>query len=350
MLYILIMLLIILVILIILILFKNIKSTNEINSLTKEFNHLNVSLDQNNNLFKNTTDSIDKKIFLQNQEQLNNFNSTIGNIDDKIRYQNKLTNESIKEVIEKVTTLNSINSHMDNLNTNINNLSSILNDKKARGTFGEIRLTQIFTSIFGENSKIWEEQFTLSNNKIVDLILHAPNPLGNICIDAKFPLENFQNIMSSQDKDEQKKYQTLFKKDIKKHIDDIANKYIIEKETSNQAIMFIPAETIFSELHTNFEDLISYSYTKRVWISSPTTLMAILNMIEIINHELKREEFSKEIHEHLIDLKKEFQRYEIRWENLNKHLDQTHKDTQELSITSQKIIKKFNDIDSVNIK
>ncbi len=324
--------------------FKNLQILDD--RFSKQLSNKNI---ESSNLFKNTTDTLDKKISNQNIEQLNILKNSISELENKLRVQSQTTDTHVKEIITRVSYLDNIKEQMSTLNSSVNNLETVLNDKKARGTFGELRLSQIFNSVFGKNNNIYEEQYMLSNSKRVDFILHAPYPIGDLPIDSKFPLENFINLSEATDENMKNNYSKLFKQDIKKHIDTIAEKYIIEEETSTQAIMFIPAESIFSEIHSNHNDLIQYSYDKKVWLTSPTTIMAILNLVLIVLKDIKRNESYDIMHAEILKLKQEFDRFETRWTNLSKHLDTVYKDTKEIDVTSKKLIKRFDDIEKVNI-
>ncbi len=324
--------------------FKNLQILDD--RFAKQLSNKNI---ESSNLFKNTTDTLDKKISNQNIEQLNILKNSISELENKLRVQSQTTDTHVKEIITRVSHLDNIKEQMSTLNSSVNNLETVLNDKKARGTFGELRLSQIFNSVFGKNDNIYEEQFMLSNSKRVDFILHAPYPIGDLPIDSKFPLENFINMTEAEDDTNKNNYSKLFKQDIKKHIDTIAEKYIIEEETSTQAIMFIPSESIFAEIHANHNDLIQYSYDKKVWLTSPTTIMAILNLVLIVLKDIKRNESYDIMYAEILKLKQEFDRFETRWTNLSKHLDTVYKDTKEIDVTSKKLIKRFDDIEKVNI-
>lgn len=141
----------------------------------------------------------------------------------------------------------------------------------------------------------------------------------------------------------------LFKLNIKKHIDDIAKKYIVPNKTSQQAIMFLPAEAIFAEIHGNHDDLIQYSQKKRVWIASPTTLMAMLTTIQVVLRNAEREKYASIIQMELTRLGEEFVRYKKRWDSLSKHIDKVQSDVRDIHITTGKIERKFNTISEVNL-
>ncbi|MGL5021488.1 MAG: DNA recombination protein RmuC [Mycoplasmatales bacterium] len=322
--------------------------SNMINSLDQKMVN-NIQLTETT--FKNVSDSLDKKLANQNDTSMNTIKNTIETLEGKLNDQNKNASTQVQEIIKRVTKLDGAQQQIMGLSESIISLEKVLNDKKARGTYGEIRLHQIFSAIFGENTReIYEEQFLLPNGKQVDFILHGPEPLGDLCIDSKFPLENYNNIINANDDNKLKEYRKLFKNDIKKHINDISDKYIIDGVTANQAMMFIPSESIFAEINAYHEDLIQYSYDKKIWITSPTTLMAILNVLIIVLKDLKRSEYSKQIHEALLSLKEEFDRYETRWINIVKHIETVNKDVKDISNTSKKISKRFEDIEKAEIK
>ena len=194
-------------------------------------------------------------------------------------------------------------------------------------------------------------QYSFNNNTIADAVLFAPLPLGTIAIDSKFPLESYK-IMVDKDtsKLEREMASKQFKIDVKKHIDAISSKYIIMGVTSNQAIMFLPAEAIFAELNAYHNDLIEYAYSKNVWITSPTTLMATITVIQVLLMNIERDKYAKIIHEELNKLGLEFSRYKERWDKLSRSIETVSKDAQNLYITTDKITKRFDSINKVDIK
>ena len=190
----------------------------------------------------------------------------------------------------------------------------------------------------------------MENGFIADAILYAPSPLGTICIDSKFPLENYQKMTDKTlSKEERELALKQFKLDVKKHIDAISTKYIVPGETSNEAIMFLPAEAIFAEINAYHPDLIEYAYNKSVWITSPTTLMSTLTTISMILKNMERDKYAKVIHEELNKLSFEFARYKERWDKLSRSIDTVSKDVKEIHVTTQKITNRFNSINSVDV-
>ncbi len=262
------------------------------------------------------------------------------------------TNKTFHSVLERLTKIDEAQKKIDGLSTEIVSLQSVLTDKKTRGIFGEVNLNYILSSVFGENNKsIYEVQYKLSNGMIADAVLFAPSPLGTICIDSKFPLENYER-MTNRDLSSEARELALkqFKKDVKKHIDAIHDKYIIAGVTASEAILFLPAEAIFAEINAYHPDLLHYAYQKKVWITSPTTLMSTLTTIHMIIKNMERDKYAKVIQEELVKLSVEFDRYRSRWSDLSNHIDTVTKDVKALNITSDKIAKRFDSIQNADVK
>lgn len=262
------------------------------------------------------------------------------------------TNRTFTSVLERLSKIDEAQKKIDNLSTDIVSLQSILTDKKTRGIFGEVNLNHILINIFGENNeRIYQTQFTFPNNTIADAVIFAPKPLGTIAIDSKFPLENYQIMVDrTKSKIEREIAEKQFKLDVKKHIDAIANKYIIPNITSTQAIMFLPAEAIFAEINAYHTELIEYANKRRVWLTSPTTLMSTLTVIQVLLKNMERDKYSSIIHEELNKLGLEFSRYKERWNKLSRSIDAVNKDVENINITTDKITKRFETISNVNIK
>lgn len=262
------------------------------------------------------------------------------------------SNKTFMSVLERLSKIDEAQKKIDGLNSEIVSLQSVLTDKKTRGTFGEVNLEYILNNAFGSNKNgIYETQHKFSNGYISDAILYAPAPLGTIAIDSKFPLENYQR-MTDKTKDKQFRDQAekMFVADVKKHINDISEKYIIPGETSDEAIMFLPAEAIFAEINAYHPELLNYAYNKRVWITGPTTLISTLSIISMILKNMERDKYAKVIHEELAKLSIEFTRYKDRWDKLARNVKTVNQSIDELHTTSEKITKRFASINSVDIE
>lgn len=214
-------------------------------------------------------------IFLYQQKQFNDFTH-------KIYKENYMLKETF---LEKIVKVEESQTKIDCLCNNILSLQNILNDKKNRGYFGEIILNDIIYDVFGNNKNIYDIQHVLPNKNRVDVIIFNKN--GNIPIDSKFPLENYKRIIDNTIVDGVKKdFIKLFKQDIKKHINDISSKYIFEPYTTMYAILFVPSESVFSKIH-EFGEIIKYAYQKRICITSPSTIIALLSTLKFLNFQNK---------------------------------------------------------------
>ncbi|MBQ8218943.1 MAG: DNA recombination protein RmuC [Bacilli bacterium] len=261
------------------------------------------------------------------------------------------TNKTFTNVLERLSKIDEAQKKIDSLSGDIISLQSILTDKKSRGIFGEVNLKHILSSVFGENNtKVYHLQYTMPNSYIADAVIFTPEPLGTVAIDSKFPLENYRMMVDKTiSSAERLSYEKQFKIDVKKHIDAISSKYIIPGVTSNQAIMFLPAEAIFAEINAYHNDLVEYAYKKNVWIVSPTTLISSLTTIQVLLKNMERDKYAKVVHDELTKLGVEFQRYKERWNKLSRSIETVNKDVESLNITSDKITKKFESISDVKL-
>ncbi len=346
--YIIIVLLIIVIVLCIISITKNINEAN----ITERLGKLELNVIKEISSFKDTF----SKSITDDFNKLNDkIEARLNRIDEKVNEridQNfEKTNKTFNSVLERLTKIDEAQKKIDNLSNDIVSLQSVLTDKKSRGIFGEVNLSHIMSNVFGEkNDSIYQLQFTLPNKYIVDCILFAPKPLGMIGIDSKFPLENYRMMVDkSKSAQERSEYEKKFKMDVKKHVDAISEKYIISGYTSNQAIMFLPAEAIFAEINAYHQDLIEYSYKKRVWITSPTTLISTLTVIQIIIKNMERDKYTSIIHNELNKLGVEFSRYKDRWDKLSRSIQTVNSDIENIHITTEKITKRFDAINSVDV-
>lgn len=350
--YIIIGLIVLLIILVIVLISKNnVKNSNEAN-ITERLGRFEININKEINDFKNELNRGLNEDF----DKLNNkIETRLNLINDKVNErldQNfEKTNKTFTNVLERLSKIDEAQKKIDGLSNDIVSLQSILTDKKSRGIFGEVNLKHILVSVFGEkNDKIYSLQYTLPNGTIADSVLFAPAPLGTIAIDSKFPLESYRMMVDKKLPQEiRERYEKQFKSDVKKHIDAISNKYIIEGVTSDQAIMFLPAEAIFAEINAYHQDIIEYAYRKKIWITSPTTLISTLTVIQMIIKNIERDKYTSVIHEELNKLGVEFSRYKERWDKLAKSIQTVNKDVESVYITTEKISKKFDVISGVEI-
>ena len=290
--------------------------------------------------------------FIQVNDKLEaRLNKIDDRVNERINENFDKTNRTFQNVLERLSRIDEAQKKIETLSTDIVSLQSILTDKKSRGIYGEVNLKHILVNVFGEkNDKIYRLQCPLPNGMIADCVLYAPNPLGMIAIDSKFPLENYQQMVDRNlSKTDRAIHERQFKIDVKKHIDAISSKYIIPGITSDQAIMFLPAEAIFAEINAYHTDLLEYAYKKKVWITSPTTLISTLSVIQMIIKNIERDQYTSIIHEELKKLGVEFSRYKERWDHLAKSIQMVNKDVENVYITTEKITRKFDSISQVEV-
>ena len=285
-----------------------------------------------------------------NETIINRLNNINDKVNERLDVNFEKTNKTFTNILERLSKIDEAQKKIDSLSGEIVSLQSVLTDKKTRGIFGETNLNYILDSVFGKNDKIYQTQYSLGNGFISDAILFAPEPLGTICIDSKFPLENYRKMVDKSLSNSEREVATkLFKSDVKKHIDAIRQKYIVPGVTSGEAIMFLPAEAIFAEINAYHPDLVKYSYQSKVWITSPTTLMSTLTIISMILKNMERDKYAQVIHTELNKLGIEFDRYKDRWDKLSRSIDTVSKDVKDIHTTTEKITKRFDAINSVNV-
>ncbi|MCW8933788.1 MAG: DNA recombination protein RmuC [Gammaproteobacteria bacterium] len=271
-----------------------------------------------------------------------------GQVDKRLNEGFEKTTATFADVVKRLALIDEAQKKITELSVNVVSLQEVLADKRSRGAFGEVQLNSLVRNVMPENSFTF--QHTLSNSSRVDCMLFLPNPSGSIGIDSKFPLESFRKIADVESSEiDRQLAEKQFKKDIKKHINDIAKKYIISGETSDGAVMFIPAEAVFAEIHAHHYDLVEEAQRARVWLVSPTTLMAVLTTARAV---LKDSATRKQVHliqEHLQVLSKDFSRFQNRMDNLSKHIEQASKDVDEVNTSARKISSRFEKIEKVEL-
>ncbi len=259
------------------------------------------------------------------------------------------TTETFSDVIKRLALIDAAQKKITELSSNVVSLQEILTDKRARGAFGEVQLSGLIRNVLPEQNFAF--QYTLSNDKRVDCMLFLPEPSGNIAIDAKFPLENFRILIdTSKPEAEKRAAESQFKIDIRKHVQDIAEKYILPGETADGAIMFIPAEAVFTEIHAHHSELVDFAHRAKVWMVSPTTMMAILTTARAVLKDAATRQQLHIIQKHLNLLAADFDRFQKRMDNLAKHIEQAHTDVTEVHTSARKITQRFVQIEKVELE
>ena len=258
------------------------------------------------------------------------------------------TNETFSNIIKRLALIDAAQKQIAELSTNVVSLQEILTDKRSRGTFGEVQLTALIRNVLPEQQ--FSLQHQLSTNKRPDCMLFLPEPTGNIAIDAKFPLENYRLLINaSLSPLEKRPLEQQFRQDIRKHVQDIAEKYIIPGETADGAVMFIPAEAIFAEIHAHYPELVDEAHRAKVWMVSPTTMMAILTTARAVVKDAATRQQLHLIQEHLRLLANDFRRFQERMDNLAKHIEQAHTDVEQVHTSAKKITQRFTSIEQVEL-
>ena len=288
-----------------------------------------------------TTESLNTKIDARLGE-------IAGKVNERLDEGFKKTNETFVSVMTRLATIDEAQKKIESLTGSVVSLQELLGDKRARGAFGEVQLEGLVRNVLPPNA--YEMQATMSNGTRADCVLRLPPPTGLVAVDSKFPLENYHRMFEPGVNDvDHALAQKQFRADIRKHVDDISKKYIIPGETSDGAVMFVPAEAVFAEIHAHHAETVEYASAKRVWIVSPTTLMAVLNTARAV---LKDVETRKQIHvikDSLSRLSVEFGRFDDRMKDLAKHIRQAYDDVERVQVTSGKISQRFAQIEGVEL-
>jgi DNA recombination protein RmuC len=289
-----------------------------------------------------TTDKLNARIDLR-LEQIS------GKVNERLDEGFRKTNETFVSVMQRLATIDEAQKKIEILTGSVVTLQDLLGNKQSRGAFGEVQLEALVRNMLPATA--YEMQYTLPNGLRVDCALRLPEPTGVVCVDSKFPLDNYRRMVSRDANDVDRALaQRQFRADVKKHVDDISTKYIVPDVTSDGAVMFVPAEAVFAEIHAYHPEVVEYANARRVWIVSPTTLMAVLNTARAV---LKDVETRKQIHvikEALGRLATEFGRFDERLNDLARHIRQAGEDVEKIQITGIKITQQFQRIESAELE
>ncbi len=269
-------------------------------------------------------------------------------VGDSLEQSREKTGESLEKLKERLAVIDEAQKNITDLSGQMVGLQDILSNKQARGAFGEIQLNDLVSSILPPSA--FEFQATMENGKRADCLIKLPNPPGSIVVDAKFPLESYHRLHNAESEAEFKEAQRLFKADIQKHVKDISERYIINGVTAESALMFLPSEAVYAELHANYADVVEKSYRAKVWIVSPTTLMATLNTVRAVLKDARMREQAGIIQKHVTTLLDDVGRLDDRVEALRKHFGQAEKDIDLIATSSRKISSKVDVIEKIQME
>ena len=313
--------------------------SEELNQTRDSLHRLQLSLATS---LGETTDKLNARI----DERLEQIS---GKVNERLDEGFKKTNETFVNVMLRLATIDEAQKKIETLTGSVVSLQELLGNKQSRGAFGEVQLEALVRNVMPPAA--FEMQYTLPNGARADCVLRLPDPTGLVCVDSKFPLENYHRMLAPDVNDvERALAQRQFRADIRKHVDDIAKKYILPDVTSDGAVMFVPAEAVFAEIHAYHSEVVDHANSKRVWIVSPTTLMAVLNTARAV---LKDVETRKQIHvirEALGRLGQDFRRFEERMQKLADHIRLAHQDAEDVQTSSRKITQQFQRIESAELE
>ncbi|MDH3263573.1 MAG: DNA recombination protein RmuC [Paracoccaceae bacterium] len=258
------------------------------------------------------------------------------------------TAHSLGELQQRLVTIDKAQANIEKLSGNVLSLQDILSNKQTRGAFGEIQLNDIVQKALPADA--FTMQATLSNGRRADCLVHLPNPPGPIVIDAKFPLEPYEALRAAGNERENQEAARLMRAAVRTHIRAIAERYILEGETADGALMFLPSEAVYAELHANFADVVREGFALRVWIVSPTTCMATLNTMRAVLKDARMREQAGAIRRELALLHADVDRLGGRVENLDRHFGQAAKDLEEIKISADKAGRRAKRLDSFDFE
>lgn len=287
-----------------------------------------------------------KELIQLNKEQLSEIS---GKVDERLEKGFEKTTSVFADVIKRLALIDKAQEKIAELSGNVVSLQDVLADKRSRGAFGEVQLSALISNMMPESS--YSLQHTFETGVRADCVLFLPEPTGTVCIDSKFPLEAYQRMTDTTIGDaDRKSAEQQFRQDIKKHIKDIASKYIIPGVTSDGAVMFIPAEAVFAEIHGHYPELVEEAQRARVWFTSPTTMMAVLTTARAVLKDSSTRQQVHIIKDHLIALSQDFNRFQDRMDKLATHIDQANRDVMDVNKSAKKITSRFSKIERVELE
>ncbi len=279
------------------------------------------------------------------EERLADFSKRIG---ERLQESATQSHTTLTDLRERLAVIDRAQKNITELSTQVVGLQDVLSNKQARGAFGEVQMADIVASILPPSA--YSLQATLSNGKRADCLIRLPNPPGPIAIDSKFPLESYAALREARDEAEKLPASRAFAAAVRNHVGDIAEKYIVPGETAESALMFLPSEAVYAELHANFRGVVEDSYRARVWIVSPTTLMATLNTVRAVLKDVRMREQAGVIQQEVRAMLKDVLRLDDRVAKLQRHFDQAGEDVRQIRISTEKVAKRAERIEEMEFE
>lgn len=299
------------------------------------------------------TESLNKRFDALNKQIDDKLIEINKKVDEKLAEGFKSTGETMAQVRERLQAIDAAQKNIEKLSSDVVSLKSVLEGNQSRGQYGEYQLSMVLHSVFGDTTGCYQEQFTMKKVKDgddvrADAVVFMPEPNKMICIDSKFPFQDYQRIFETDIQEEKDRLTKEFGNAVKKHITVIKDKYIVEGKTAPEALMFIPNDGVFAFIHHNLEDVVEYARSKKVILTSPSTLPAILVTINMVRIEVERSKNAEEINRHLQRLAKDFEMFGREWDKFSNALEQTGKRREELDHRVGRITNKFQAINTSN--
>lgn len=330
-------------------------------SLSKEMNKVNENAIKTNEtqneklerFQKGITESLNTRFDALNNQMNLRLNDINKKVDEKLTEGFKGTTETMAQVRERLQAIDVAQKNIENLSKDVVSLKTVLEGNQSRGQYGEYQLSMVLNNVFGDTIGCYEEQYTLKkakdgNDVRADAVVFMPEPNKMICIDSKFPFQDYERLMKEENEANKEEYKKLFASAVKKHITVIKDKYIVEGKTAPEALMFIPNDGVFAFVHHNLEDVVEYARSKKVILTSPSTLPAILVTINMVRIEVERSKNAEEINKHLHRLAKDFEMFGREWETFSNALERTSKQRETLDHRVGKLTNKFQSISTNN--
>ena len=278
------------------------------------------------------------------EQTLSGFRQQLG---QSLQQQTQSAHDNLTKLSERLAVIDRANNQISELTGQVTQLHNILANKTERGAFGEVQLENLIKTVLPPNAYAF--QVTLPNQKRADCVLKLPNPPGDIVIDSKCPLEAWHSLQNAEIKAEQQAARKQLAIAVRGHVKDIQDKYIIAGTTAESACLFLPSEAVYAELHANMPDVIEASYKARVWIVSPTTMMATLNTVRAVLRDARLREQTAIIQAEMLKLLEDVSRLDTRVDNLNRHFSQVQKDISEIQTSTTRITKRSHKITELDV-
>ena len=328
--------------------------TEEMNKVLEQGNKSNETNNEKLERFqRNITESLATRFDALNKQIDDKLIEINKKVDEKLQEGFKATGETMAQVRERLQAIDDAQKNIEALSKDVVSLRGVLEGNQSRGQYGEYQLSMVLHNVFGDTTGCYQEQFTMKKVKDgddvrADAVVFMPEPNKMICIDSKFPFQDYQRIFDTDNPEEKERLTKEFDNAVKKHITVIKDKYIVEGKTAPEALMFIPNDGVFAFIHHNLEDVVEYARSKKVILTSPSTLPAILVTINMVRIEVERSKNAEEINKHLHRLAKDFEMFGREWETFSNALERTSKQRETLDHRVGKLTNKFQSISTNN--